>query len=357
MSDSIHLNVVINGNRIERDNVPATELLVSFLHEELDLTGTKLCCGVGACGTCKVVVRETEDGPALPTLSCFARLQTINGMHITTVEGIGTADNLHPLQKAFLDHYSFQCGYSTPGFLMAGYALMDQLKRSPIRRKQLHETILGAINGNLCRCTGYLRYYRAIKQVIEKTPGLIQDDIKQPIEPMLIFQLEKQSGNDETPKPLIGFFRDSTIRAWFEDNPSLDTLNLEIDLPLSGLDTGIDIRNLNLRRFLFGDIDTLTFRLTTIKARTRHWRLDSHQQTPVTFEGTVRCGKVTVTVSSYGNIELTTDGQLVWHTHSPASVQISALGLPIGAFAKEFGLTLGENIEILADFTVPCAVR
>ena len=154
MSEKIDLDITVNGMQVNRRGVPARQLLVDFLHDDpkLRLTGTKLSCGIGQCGACKVALQESKDGPMMPVLGCYARLGSIDGMHITTVEGLAQNGRLHPLQQAFLEDYAFQCGFCAPGFLMAAVVLMDELKREPVSRDRLRQAILNSITGNLCRC-------------------------------------------------------------------------------------------------------------------------------------------------------------------------------------------------------------
>ena len=126
--------------------------LLEVLREELQLTGTKHGCELGECGACTVLV----DG--VPVLSCLTLpAQLDDGAEVTTVEGLATGATLHPLQTAFAEEGAAQCGYCTPGMLMAAKALLDTNPR-PSRDEIAH-----AISGNLCRCTGYTAIYEAIE--------------------------------------------------------------------------------------------------------------------------------------------------------------------------------------------------
>ncbi len=126
--------------------------LLEVLREELDLTGTKHGCELGECGACTVLV----DG--VPVLSCLTLPALVGDAEVTTVEGLATGERLDPLQTAFAEEGAAQCGYCTPGMLMAAKALLDQTPR-PTR-----EQIAMAISGNLCRCTGYTAIYEAIEK-------------------------------------------------------------------------------------------------------------------------------------------------------------------------------------------------
>ena len=127
--------------------------LLEVLREELQLTGTKHGCELGECGACTVLV----DG--VPVLSCLTLpAQLDDGAEVTTVEGLASRATLHPLQTAFAEEGAAQCGYCTPGMLMAAKALLDANPR-PSRDEIAH-----AISGNLCRCTGYTAIYEAIEK-------------------------------------------------------------------------------------------------------------------------------------------------------------------------------------------------
>ncbi len=141
---------VINGEQAEVAFAPQKTLL-EVLREELALTGTKHGCELGECGTCTVLV----DG--MPVLSCLALAISYAGRRIDTVEGMAQGGKLHPLQEAFAELGAAQCGYCTPGFLLAARALLDA-NPAPTR-----DEIKDALSGNLCRCTGYLKIFEAVE--------------------------------------------------------------------------------------------------------------------------------------------------------------------------------------------------
>ena len=139
----------VNGRRVELD-VPAHALLLDVLRERLDLTGAKRSCDLQVCGACTVLV----DGA--PVSACTYLAVEVDGREVLTVEGLGTPEALHPLQAAFLEHGALQCGFCTPGMLLAAKALLDE-EPSPSA-----ETVAHWLRGNLCRCTGYRKIVDAI---------------------------------------------------------------------------------------------------------------------------------------------------------------------------------------------------
>lgn len=130
--------------------------LLDFLREELKLTGTKEGCGEGECGACTVII----DGKAVN--SCLVLAPEIDGKEVITVEGLERDGRLHPLQESFIEKGAVQCGFCTPGMLMSAKALLD---RNP---DPSDEEIMEAIEGNLCRCTGYYKIVQAIRAAAEK---------------------------------------------------------------------------------------------------------------------------------------------------------------------------------------------
>jgi carbon-monoxide dehydrogenase small subunit len=150
MNDLFTVTVTVNGTRHERAVEPRL-LLSDFLRHDLGLTGTHVGCEHGVCGACTVLF----DGA--PVRSCLMFAVQANGHEITTVEGLGTPENLHPLQEAFWEAHGVQCGFCTPGFLMT---LVPFLEQNP---DPTEEEIREAISGNLCRCTGYQNIVDAVK--------------------------------------------------------------------------------------------------------------------------------------------------------------------------------------------------
>jgi carbon-monoxide dehydrogenase small subunit len=148
------ISVEVNGTTHERE-VEARRLLVHFIRDDLDLTGTHVGCDTGNCGACSVIV----DGTLLK--SCMMLAIQADGGSIETVEGLGADGELNPLQQAFSDHHALQCGYCTPGMLMSAKALLDE------NPEPTEGEIRRAIQGNICRCTGYVNIVEAISAAAE----------------------------------------------------------------------------------------------------------------------------------------------------------------------------------------------
>ena len=144
------MNLTVNGRTHEVEAAPLTPLL-NVLREELTITSPKAGCQQGGCGACTVLV----DGQ--PTRSCLLPVAAVDGAEITTVEGIGTPERLAPVQEAFHKEYGSQCGFCTPGFLLATHALLE---RSPHPSR---EDIEEALAGHVCRCTGYVKILAAVQ--------------------------------------------------------------------------------------------------------------------------------------------------------------------------------------------------
>jgi glyceraldehyde dehydrogenase small subunit len=149
------LRITVNTQYYELYIKPKA-LLVEVLRDHLDLTGTKRGCDSASCGLCTVIL----NGMAVKSCSILA-LQA-DGAQILTIEGLADGSRLHPIQKAFLDHGAFQCGFCTPGMLISSKAFLDENQNPTI------EEIREAIHGNLCRCTGYNSILRAIRVVAEE---------------------------------------------------------------------------------------------------------------------------------------------------------------------------------------------
>ena len=145
------VSITVNGAEHDVELEPR-ELLVYVLRERLGLTGTNVGCDTSSCGACTVLI----DGESVK--SCTVLGVQADGQEITTIEGLATNGSLHPVQEAFKDEHGLQCGYCTPGFVMATVGLLQELPNPS------EEQIRHALEGNLCRCTGYHNIVRAVQQ-------------------------------------------------------------------------------------------------------------------------------------------------------------------------------------------------
>jgi carbon-monoxide dehydrogenase small subunit len=149
MADSVRVNVTVNGEARESEVEPRL-LLVHYLRDKLGLTGTHIGCDTSNCGACTVHL----DGDAVK--SCTVLAVQADGAEVTTIEGLGRENDLHPMQEAFWEHHGLQCGYCTPGMIMAA---ADLLARNP---NPSEEEVRHGLEGNLCRCTGYHNIVKAV---------------------------------------------------------------------------------------------------------------------------------------------------------------------------------------------------
>ena len=152
------IKVTVNGVTFAREVEPRLSL-ADFLRHELGLTGTHVGCEQGVCGACTIIL----NGDSVRACLCFA--VQADGCEIETVEGLGTVDNMDPLQQSFQAHHALQCGFCTPGMLMTG---VDLLRKYPLATDA---EIREGLSGNLCRCTGYEHVVQAIRAVVEANNG------------------------------------------------------------------------------------------------------------------------------------------------------------------------------------------
>ena len=156
------LSFNLNGRPTETEYEDC-ETLAEVLRERLNLTGTKISCEVQVCGACTVLV----DG--LPVSSCTLLAYEARGRYVVTIEGLAKPDGtLHPIQQAFIDEFAFQCGFCTPGMILAAKALLDE------NPKPSRDEIIHYMDGNICRCTGYISIVRAI----QKAAGTLEESKK-----------------------------------------------------------------------------------------------------------------------------------------------------------------------------------
>ncbi len=163
------LSLTINGAPYGPLEVRDELSMNDFLREYLGLTGTKFGCGIAQCLSCAVIV-DNPDGTSQTSPTCVVPAAAFAGKSIRTIESHARNGQLSELQKAFVEHFSFQCGYCTPGFVNEGQVLLERLARAPIARADLDKTIVEALDGHLCRCTGYVKYHEAVRAVILANP-------------------------------------------------------------------------------------------------------------------------------------------------------------------------------------------
>jgi len=153
---TLQLNFQLNGKALEVE-CEAQETLAEVLRDRLNLTGTKLSCEVQVCGACTVLV----DG--LPVSSCTLLAYEARDKNVLTIEGLARPDGtLHPIQQAFIDEFAFQCGFCTPGMILAAKSLLDE------NPKPTEDDIVHYMDGNICRCTGYVPIVRAIQRAADE---------------------------------------------------------------------------------------------------------------------------------------------------------------------------------------------
>ena len=168
MTDELHdVRLVVNGVPREA-RVPARRLLSDCLRHELRLTGTHVGCEHGVCGACTVLL----DGE--PVRSCLLLAVTADGHEVTTVEGLGTPDDMHPVQQAFRECHGLQCGFCTPGFLTTVAAYLEH-NPDPTEAEARE-----AISGNLCRCTGYQNIVKSVLRAAEITAESTAESAAEP---------------------------------------------------------------------------------------------------------------------------------------------------------------------------------
>ena len=158
------MRLTVNGRSRQLD-APANATLLSVLRDALHLTGAKPACERGECGACTVLIHGPDGAPE-PVYSCLMLAQAADGESITTIEGLANGSDLHPVQAAFVEHDAVQCGYCTPGQVLAAVALLAR------DSDPSDESIRHAMSGNLCRCGTYPKIVRAIQSVAAETRGV-----------------------------------------------------------------------------------------------------------------------------------------------------------------------------------------
>jgi aerobic-type carbon monoxide dehydrogenase small subunit (CoxS/CutS family) len=168
---TLTLSLKVNGHPVGPHEIPQELSMNDYLREYLNLTGTKFGCGIGMCSAC-VVILDHPDGTSEAVHTCIASADSFAGKSVRTIEGLARDGKATVVQTAFLDHFAFQCGYCTPGFVNQAQVLVESLARVPVSKTDVEARILDAMDGHLCRCTGYVRYYAALRDVILADPKL-----------------------------------------------------------------------------------------------------------------------------------------------------------------------------------------
>jgi len=159
------LSLTINGRAHGPTEVRDDMTMNDYLREHLGMTGTKFGCGAAQCLSCAIIV-DNPDGSSFTSPTCVVPAASFDGKAIRTVEGHAKSGELSALQQAFIDHFAFQCGYCTAGFLNEGQVLLERLAKTPAARSNLEVIIAEALDGHICRCTGYIKYHEAVRDVI-----------------------------------------------------------------------------------------------------------------------------------------------------------------------------------------------
>ncbi|WP_236234531.1 (2Fe-2S)-binding protein [Pseudomonas tohonis] len=173
------LSMNINGQAVGPLEVADDLMMIDFLHEYLNLTGSRLGCGQGVCHAC-VAILDKPDGTSEEIRTCITGAHFFAGKKVRTVEGHAQLDDkgevksLNPIQQKFVDQFAFQCSYCTPGYVNAATVLVEKLQRQPVKRSELEGEIDNALGKHICRCTGYVRYYSAARDVVEEL-GLVKE--------------------------------------------------------------------------------------------------------------------------------------------------------------------------------------
>ena len=150
------INLQVNQHDYQLE-VPVNRTLLQVLREDLELTDAKYGCGMGECGACTILLEDSQ-----AVLSCLCLASTMDGSNITTVSGLANGEDLHPVQEAFIEEHAIQCGYCTPGMVLKSVSLLES-NPNPDDSEIRH-----ALEGNMCRCTGYEKIVRAVKRASQE---------------------------------------------------------------------------------------------------------------------------------------------------------------------------------------------
>jgi aerobic-type carbon monoxide dehydrogenase small subunit (CoxS/CutS family) len=157
--------ITVNGKVTGPHTIPDGLSMNDYLREYLNLTGTKFGCGIGLCSAC-VIIHDKADGTSETIHTCINSAQSFDGQSVRTIEAHAQDGVPTKVQSAFLDSFAFQCGYCTPGFVAAAQVLLETLAKAPVAKSDVEGAVAGALEEHLCRCTGYVRYYAALRDLI-----------------------------------------------------------------------------------------------------------------------------------------------------------------------------------------------
>ncbi|HCF3892698.1 TPA: (2Fe-2S)-binding protein [Pseudomonas aeruginosa] len=173
------LQMTLNGQTVGPVEVAEDLPMIDYLHEYQNLTGSRLGCGQGICHVCVVIV-DNPDGTSEEVRTCITGAHYFDGKKVRTIEGHAQRDEngdireLNPIQQKFVDQFAFQCSYCAPGFVNAATVLVEKAQRQPIKRSELEQAIEDSLGHHICRCTGYVRYYSATRDVLDEL-GLVKE--------------------------------------------------------------------------------------------------------------------------------------------------------------------------------------
>ncbi|EQC0995324.1 (2Fe-2S)-binding protein [Pseudomonas aeruginosa] len=173
------LQMTLNGQAVGPVEVAEDLPMIDYLHEYQNLTGSRLGCGQSICHACVVIV-DNPDGTSEEVRTCITGAHYFDGKKVRTIEGHAQRDEngdireLNPIQQKFVDQFAFQCSYCAPGFVNAATVLVEKAQRQPIKRSELEQAIEDSLGHHICRCTGYVRYYSATRDVLDEL-GLVKE--------------------------------------------------------------------------------------------------------------------------------------------------------------------------------------
>jgi xanthine dehydrogenase small subunit len=249
-----NISFYLNGKEINA-SVSYNSTALSFLRNDLGLTGTKEGCSEGDCGACTIVLGKVKNGIVKYSSvnSCLIPAVRLHGKHVITIEGIDSPKNLHPIQKAILDFHGLQCGYCTPGIIMSLFALFINRPRPPV------EEIIDSIQGNLCRCTGYEPIKRAAVYLSRHNANLVPDYFNKVNS--LILSFDKKINSDQHPSDHSHkYFIPSNLKELFKIIDKSNNQNIKILNGGTDVMVDVNIKKIEYQQIVdISDIKELNF--------------------------------------------------------------------------------------------------